>query len=227
MDVEGTYYFQNTPIDRVFQAMTDPSIFGRAIPGVERLEAIGEDAYEATVNVGISAVKGVYTGRVQIVDKQPPNHCGLTGEGSGARGFFKGEGWLDLEEKDGHTVANYRGSAQIGGPIAGVGMRMLDGAAKMMANQFFGALAEEMNKQAVPAPATAGAPAGYAAQPSAAGLPAPNPMIQIVRRLRVSDGSPEDEQRWARRLMVAGSGLVVSLFAFVGLLTWLFNRKRR
>lgn len=226
MDIEGAYYFQNTPVERVWRAMVDPQIFGRVIPGCERLDTVGEDAYEATVNVGIAAVKGIYTGRVTILDKQPPHSCRIVGEGSGTRGHIRGEGWLTLAEEGGHTVANYRGAAQLAGPIAGVGMRMVSGAARMLANQFFGALADEMNRQVPPAPAAPAQP-GAAEFVTTAAPPAPaGPVVQLVRRLRLSDGSPDDERRWARRLVVAGGSLAASLFAGAVLLGWLLGRRR-
>ncbi len=231
MDIEGTYNFQTAPIEQVWNMLLDPEVLARAIPGCERLEAVGEDTYEATMNVGISAVKGIYTGRVTISDKQPPHHCRITVEGSGTRGFIKGGGTLDLSEGNDRTIANYKGSAQLGGTIAGVGMQMVGGTAKLIINQFFGALTNELHQQATLAQASASTAQKQAdAKNRHERITMPpskttsGPVVQIVRRLRVSDGSPQDEQRWARRLVLSGAGLLVSLYAFVGFLTWLINR---
>jgi carbon monoxide dehydrogenase subunit G len=230
MDIEGTYTFQDAPVERVWQLLLDPQVLARTIPGCDRLEPVGEDTYEATMNVGVSAVKGVYTGRVTISDKQAPHHFHIAVEGSGTRGFIKGEGTLDLTQQNGHTVARYKGTAQLGGAIAGVGMRMVGGAAKMLINQFFGAISDELRQQA-PAATVAGRQEGGAGDGHGRVIVRPpaqltSPMVQVVRRLRISDGSPEDEQRWAQRLMMAGAGLLVGLLATVGLLVWLIGRKR-
>jgi len=232
MDIEGTYTFQDTSVERVWSMLLDPNVLARTIPGCERLEPTGEDTYEATMNVGVSAVKGIYTGRIAINEKRPPHHYHISVEGSGTRGFLKGDGTLDLAQQGAHTVVTYRGTAQLGGAIAGIGMRMVGGAAKMLINQFFGAIADELRQQAVQAQA-----AGSAAQEQAGAedghgkvvvLPpvATSPVVQVVRRLRISDGSPEDEQRWAQRLILMSAGILAGLVAIAALLTWLINRNR-
>jgi carbon monoxide dehydrogenase subunit G len=144
MDIEGTYAFEDVSVEQVWNKLLDPEVLARAIPGCQRLEATGEDTYEATMTVGISAVKGTYSGRIVIDDKQPPHHYRIAVEGSGTRGFIRGEGTLDLAQDDSRTIVTYKGTAQLGGAIAGVGMRMVGGAAKMLINQFFGAIKNEL-----------------------------------------------------------------------------------
>lgn len=249
MNIEGTYTFQ-APIERVWNSLLDPEILAKALPGIEDMRVTGPDSYEATMHVGVAAVKGTYSGKVSISDKQAPNHYRLHAEGSGARGFVNGDGSIDLAQQNGTTVATYKGEAQLGGAIAGVGMRVLPGVAKMMINQFFGTIAEEMrNQQAPKAAATAHleappelepTPAGAAASAAPASKPAarittttskgtitlPPPrqggdlLIQLVRSLKLSDGSAEDEQRWAQRLLFGAIGAVLGLI----LLGFLFGR---
>jgi carbon monoxide dehydrogenase subunit G len=101
------------------------------------MKEIGPDQYEATMKVGIASVKGTYKGKVSIKDKQPPAHYVLSGEGSGGPGFMQGDVSIDLGEKDGQTLLKYSTDAKVGGLIASVGQRMLNGAAKMMVDQFF------------------------------------------------------------------------------------------
>jgi carbon monoxide dehydrogenase subunit G len=146
MDIEGTYTFQDAPVEQVWKTLLDPAVLARTIPGCQRLEPTGEDAYEATMNVGVSAVKGVYNGRIVIDDKRAPNHYHITVDGTGTRGFLRGDGALDLAQEDSNTVVSYKGTAQLGGAIAGVGMRMVGGAAKMLINQFFGAIKNELGQ---------------------------------------------------------------------------------
>jgi uncharacterized protein len=109
----------------------------QCMPGCEALNEIAPDQYEATMKVGVAAVKGTYKGKVAIKDKQPPAHYVLSGSGSGGPGFMQGDVVIDLEESDGKTILKYSTDAQVGGLIASVGQRMLGGVAKMMVDQFF------------------------------------------------------------------------------------------
>ena len=136
MKIEGSYTF-NAPRDKVWQTLLDPNIMAQCMPGCESLNEIAPDQYEATMKVGVASVKGSYKGKVSIKDKQPPSHYVLTGEGSGGPGFMRGEVAIDLEEQNGQTLLKYRTDAQVGGIIASIGQRMLNGVAKMMVEQFF------------------------------------------------------------------------------------------
>jgi hypothetical protein len=89
------------------------------------------------MKVGVASVKGTYKGKVSIKDKQAPAHYVLSGEGSGGPGFMQGDVAIDLEDTNGQTVLKYSTDAKIGGLIASVGQRMLNGVAKMMVDQFF------------------------------------------------------------------------------------------
>lgn len=131
------------PRDRVFKALTDPAVLQRCIPGCERLEQTAENSYSVTLRAGVGSIKGVFTGNVRLEDVQPPVHFRMAIDGKGQPGFLKGTGELDLEERDGVTVVSYKGDVQVGGTIAGVGQRMIQGAAKMMASQFFTAVEAE------------------------------------------------------------------------------------
>jgi hypothetical protein len=107
------------------------------MPGCESMTEAGPDQYEAVMKVGIASVKGTYKGKVAIKDKQPPSHYVLSGEGSGGPGFMQGDVAIDLEEQDGKTVLKYSTDAKIGGLIASIGQRMLNGVTRMMVDQFF------------------------------------------------------------------------------------------
>ena len=136
LKIEGNCTF-DAPPERVWQVLLDPKVMAQCMPGCESLNEVGPDQYEATMKVGIAAVKGTYKGKVSIKDKQPPTHYVLSGEGSGGPGFMRGEVAIDLEEKNGQTVLKYSTDAQVGGLIASIGQRMLNGVAKMMVDQFF------------------------------------------------------------------------------------------
>lgn len=131
------------PRERVYKVMIDPAVLQRCIPGCEKLESTGENSYSVTLKAGVGAIKGIFTGTVHIEEMQPPSHYRIVVSGKGQPGFLKGSGIIDLEDRDGATAVNYQGDAQLGGTLAGVGQRMIHGAAKMMATQFFTAIEAE------------------------------------------------------------------------------------
>jgi len=147
MTLNGTHLF-DAPRERVWAALTDPGVLARATPGCERLEPKAPDEFEATLSVGIAAVKGIYQGRLAITDKKPPEGYTLRVEGSGRPGFMKGEGLLTVTEEDGSTRVTIHAEAQVGGLIAAVGQRLVGAAARMLMAQFFSALDAEIAKAA-------------------------------------------------------------------------------
>jgi carbon monoxide dehydrogenase subunit G len=134
--IEGDYTL-NAPRERVWQVLLDPKIIAQCMPGCERMSEVAPDQFEAVMKVGIASVKGTYKGKVTIKDKQAPAHYVLSGEGQGGPGFMRGDLTIDLAEHDGKTLLKYRAEPQVGGLIAAIGQRMLNGVAKMMVEQFF------------------------------------------------------------------------------------------
>ena len=146
MKIDATYEIK-APRERIFAALTDPEVLRHAIPGCESLEKVDENLYSATMKAGVGPIKGNFKGDVHLEDMRPPEHYRIVVQGKGAMGFAKGSADFDLEEKDGGTLIKYSGEMQIGGPIAGVGQRKIQGAAKMMASQFFAKLEAEVNNR--------------------------------------------------------------------------------
>src|SRR5215471_682761 len=142
MKIEGVHDL-NAPRARVYAAMIDPAVLGRAIPGCEKLEKTGENTYSVTLRSGVGSINGLFTGYVKLEEMRPPEHYKIMVGGKGQPGFLKGSGDLDLAESGGITRITYSGDVQVGGAIAGVGQRMIEGAAKMMASQFFNAIEAE------------------------------------------------------------------------------------
>jgi len=136
MKIEGSYTF-DAPRDKVWQTLLDPKIMAQCMPGCESLNEVGPDQYEAIMKVGVASIKGSYKGKVAIKDKRAPEHYILSGQGSGSPGFMQGDVSIDLEESNGKTVLKYSTDAKVGGMIASIGQRMLNGVAKMMVDQFF------------------------------------------------------------------------------------------
>ena len=155
MKIEGTHEIR-APRERIYALLIDPEVLRRCIPGCESLEKTEENSYAATLKSGVGAIKGTFKGSVRLEDMRPPEHYRITVDGKGGPGFVKGTGDLDLEEKESATLVRYAGDMQVGGTIAGVGQRMIQGAAKMMASQFFTALEAEAKTGAGETPPTHG-----------------------------------------------------------------------
>ncbi|HTO12998.1 MAG TPA: carbon monoxide dehydrogenase subunit G [Candidatus Binatia bacterium] len=136
MKLEGTY---EVPASRkkVWEAFLDPKILKKAIPGCEKLEAVGPDEYKATMKIGVGGVKGTFEGKVKLSDKQPPDSYKMSAEGSGGPGFIRSETVITLTDHEAGTRVSYTADVQVGGLIASVGQRMLGGVSKMMADKFF------------------------------------------------------------------------------------------
>jgi uncharacterized protein len=141
MKIEGAHEVP-APRQRVWDAFMDPDQLRKAIPGCEKLEAVGEDEYKATMKVGVAAVKGTFEGKVKLFDKKPTDSYRMSVEGSGGPGFVRGETAITLSDTAAGTRVAYSADVQVGGLIAGVGQRMLGGVSKMMADQFFNRMSE-------------------------------------------------------------------------------------
>src|SRR3989454_4545126 len=142
MKIEGSHQL-NAPRERVYQCLIDPQVLQRCIPGCERLEKTGENTYAATIRAGVGSIKGVFNGNVRLEDMRTPEHYRIVVDGKGTPGFLKGSGDFELEAQGETTIIKYSGELQVGGTIASVGQRMIQGTAKMMAAQFFTALEAE------------------------------------------------------------------------------------
>src|SRR5688572_4699774 len=178
MKLSGSYTF-SAPRDEVWELLHDPVTLQRIIPGCERLEPTGDDVYAADIKLGLAGVKGDYSGTVRIFDKEPPEQYRMSGDGRGKPGFAKGEGLVQLEEgPDGTTKMRYTADAQVGGPVAGIGQRLIDGAAKSIINQSLKALNAELEarhaaqNQPQPEPEN-NTPPSEPAEASDTGAPAP------------------------------------------------------
>ncbi|HET6445443.1 MAG TPA: carbon monoxide dehydrogenase subunit G [candidate division Zixibacteria bacterium] len=134
MDINGTYTF-DAPRDEVWKAVLDPEVLSKSLPGIEGLDSIGENEYQAKMKIRMGPVQGQFNGTVQLVDLDPPNGYHILLDASGAQGFVKGEGDLSLAELDGGTELTYSGEAQVGGRIASVGQRLIESSAQALIQQ--------------------------------------------------------------------------------------------
>ncbi|HEY4352366.1 MAG TPA: carbon monoxide dehydrogenase subunit G [Paraburkholderia sp.] len=128
------------PRERVWAALNDPEILKASVPGCESFERIEDNQFQMVMAATVGPIKARFKGKMVLTDLQPPQSYSLTFEGSGgAAGFGKGGAHVDLvSESSGATRLVYRSHAQVGGRLAQVGGRLIDGVARKMAEEFFG-----------------------------------------------------------------------------------------
>jgi carbon monoxide dehydrogenase subunit G len=137
MEMQGTRQIA-APRAVVWAALNDPEVLKSAIPGCEALTGSPEQGFEATVKQKVGPVSATFHGRVALSDIVPLTSYTISGEGKGgAAGFAKGSAAVALAEQDGGTLLSYEVKANVGGKLAQLGSRLIDGFAKKMADSFF------------------------------------------------------------------------------------------
>lgn len=141
----------------VWAALNDPEILRASIPGCDKFEPAGENEYAVAVTAAIGPVKEHFTGRVRLADIHPAEGYTLRFEGQGgAAGFAKGDATVTLAPHGENTLLSYQVKAHVGGRLAQVGSRLIDGAAKKLADEFFSNFSRQIAPAAaVPAAQTA------------------------------------------------------------------------
>jgi len=133
------------PRQTVWAALNDPATLKAAIPGCESLEKTSDTDLKATAAVKIGPISARFTGKVQLLDLDPPNSYRIEGEGQGGvAGFAKGGAVVKLADDGAGTLLTYDVKAQVGGKIAQLGARLIDATAKQMADAFFTKFAAEV-----------------------------------------------------------------------------------
>jgi uncharacterized protein len=130
----------------IWKALLNPQVLSRLIPGIEKFDETAPDKYAVTAKLGLPSVRGVYSGVVEIFDKKEPSSYKLRGDVKGTQGWAKGEVVITLTPGDGETKVNAKAQAAVGGTVAGVGQRMMEGISKSMARDFFAALDAELGR---------------------------------------------------------------------------------
>lgn len=149
MNLKGNYEVKAPP-QQVWEALNRPEMLRRCTPGCKKLEATDEGSFDVLLEVGVGSVKGRYAGKIQITDRIPGSHYNLAVSGSGTIGFLNAEGLIQLADSGGNTRIEYSGVAHVGGPIAGVGQRVMDGVAKLLVGQFFRTFEKAMLEDLAP-----------------------------------------------------------------------------
>ncbi|WP_377644231.1 carbon monoxide dehydrogenase subunit G [Oryzobacter terrae] len=166
MKISGSSTLE-APVEKVWEAIQDPAVLARCIPGCESLTTVGDDRYAMSVTAGVAAIKGTYAGEVSLSDKVTPSSLTMRASGAGAPGTIDADVKVRLvPSAAGGTELSYDADASVGGAIGGVGQRMLAGVTKKMAGQFFTALDRDiagvrpvdLRPAGATAPATGAAP---------------------------------------------------------------------
>ncbi len=180
MDMTGEHRIP-APRDTVWQALNDPEILKQAIPGCEEVVKLSDTEFTAKVTSRIGPVSAKFAGKVTLSDLDPPNGYKISGEGQGgAAGFAKGGAEVKLESGAGdqETILRYTVHASVGGKLAQIGSRLIDGAARKTAEQFFGRFAEIVGGAAAAGAPVAAAPAPP--KPAAAPGAGLSPRVWII-----------------------------------------------
>ena len=173
------------PRERVWDALNDPDILKRCVPGCDLFEREDEHRFKVGMTATVGPVKARFNGKLMLAELDPPTSYALSFEGSGgAAGFGKGDARVMLADVDsGGTRLTYTVHAQVGGKLAQVGSRLIDGVARKMADEFFSRFAKAMSSAAVPTaasrPSAASVPVASSApprMPTSSPLPLPLPL---------------------------------------------------
>jgi uncharacterized protein len=126
------------PREVVWTKLNDPAVLKACIPGCEELDATEDGGFRAVAKMKVGPVSARFKGKVTLSDLDPPSGYKISGEGEGGvAGFAKGGAVVGLTDKDGGTLLTYRVEAKIGGKLAQLGQRLINGSAKKLADEFF------------------------------------------------------------------------------------------
>ncbi|MCW5882133.1 MAG: SRPBCC family protein [Anaerolineae bacterium] len=213
MKITGSYTF-DAPQQDVWDLLMDPHVIAKAMPGVDQFTPVGPNQYEAQMKVGLGAVSGQYAARFTLSDINPITSYTMTINGKGQRGFVNGTGEVRLEPDGDKTICHYVGDAALGGQLAGVAQRLVEGAGRTVINQGFKSLDAELAQRRAPAiaPPAEVAPAPEGA-PGAAPTPTPAPIW--TRPAPAPSAVPSNPFLW---IVVGAVGMAIIL--------WLFDRRK-
>jgi carbon monoxide dehydrogenase subunit G len=145
MTMSGEYQLA-VPREVVWEKLNDAATLKACIPGCEQLDKVSDTEFQAVATTKVGPVKAKFKGKVTLSDLDPPNGYTISGQGDGGvAGFAKGGAVVKLAAKDGGTLLSYAVEAQIGGKLAQLGQRLINGAAKKVADEFFQNFAAAVN----------------------------------------------------------------------------------
>ena len=140
MNITATYSFAAAPTE-VWKLLMDPEAIKSCLPGCRELRPVGDDRYHAEMTIGVAAVSGSFTATVVLSEQVPPQSYRLSVDATGKPGFAKGSAMIVLSPTPSGTEIQVTASAEVGGLIARVGQRLVEGVAKMSMDRFFSCVA--------------------------------------------------------------------------------------
>ena len=194
-------YTLPVPQQRAWEALNDTDILRASIPGCDSIEADGENAYALSMSASVGPVKARFKGRMQLTDIDAPRAYTIVFEGQGgAAGFGKGNARVMLEaEGDEATKLTYEAHAQVGGKLAQIGSRLVDGAARKIAGEFFKRFGEQLGGDAAAAADALDSPTSREALPDTETEAAADGMEQNATTAggaTSADGEPRRKRSW-------------------------------
>jgi uncharacterized protein len=199
MKITGEHAFAS-PRQKVWDALQDPQMLANALPGVKRLEVMGPDEYAITVRVGVGSVRGTYEGTFKLDDKRDGEACTVRADASGGPGSVEAAARMQLRDgANGGAALSYEADANVTGPLAGVGQRLIGGAARKTTKEFLDALDQ-----------AAETPPAEAAAIREAGAPTPAAGVFTPTQAPTGPRPPVDP------VVVAVSALAGFLLALIG-----------
>ncbi|MBZ0114787.1 MAG: carbon monoxide dehydrogenase subunit G [Thermoanaerobaculia bacterium] len=190
MKIQGEHHFSFPP-SVVWEALMDPEVLSRTLPGCEQLTQVDDDTLEGRLQVAIGPVRGQFRGTLTMTDRDAPNGYAMCLDGRGPSGFMKGEGSVALEPDGSGTLLRYDLEAQVGGRIAGVGQRLLDSSSKVIAAQGLAGLECQLAARQLAAQGeVSGETSGETRSAPAVDLPAPP--SQAALAVAVASGVARD-----------------------------------
>ncbi len=223
MNIEGTYTLQALPED-VWKSLMDRRLLRHAIPGLEQLEVQGQNIYTLVLHIERAPLKGTYSGRATISDQDYPHRYRLSIEGEGQRGPLTGECIVRLDSYDENTVVVYKGTLIFGKPDTVLSTPMVKGAIKLLLQQFFLALADQLRSTR---PAVAYRVEANHLLPLAEQSPVYSRthssitdqntrLHSVVRRLHLGGGDPIAEEQWVHNLRRVGITAALLFLVWIG-----------
>jgi len=205
MEMTGEYRI-SAPRETVWRALNDPAVLKQAIPGCEEIEKLSDTEMTAKVVAKVGPVSAKFGGKVTLSDLDPPNGYKISGEGTGgAVGFAKGGAVVKLtpDETGQGTILTYTVNAAVGGKLAQIGARLIDGTARKLADEFFGKFSALVSAQAA-VPGAVPSAAAAAAGP-----------VSSVAKTKPSAMTPAPVGRKGLHPLVWIAGLIVIVLALL------------
>jgi hypothetical protein len=202
----------------VWDALNDPEILRQSIPGCQSVEKVSDTEFTATVKVKVGPVSANFKGNVTLSNIDAPNGYTITGEGKGgAAGFGKGSADISLKESDNGTLLAYDVNASVGGKMAQIGSRLIDGTAKKLASEFF-ANFNELVSSGEQAPASAEPLVSEETTVTETAVPETEPGDAVDKAAEAAASTPEAEKaaapNWMRPSILISLGIIAAIILF-------------